>query len=98
MNLIVPVPSDPAAAIELADTLLRTAVRILYESHGDADFPEYYIRSLAQTRMAGELYALRRHETAERRNQLAERVNWLRADVRLPPLSWDEIVGGSGRR
>lgn len=94
MNLIVPVPSDPAAAIELADTLLRTAVRILYEIHGSSDFPEHYVRSLAPTGMAGELHALRCLESDERRNQLVEHVNRLRAELGLAPTSWGEIVGG----
>jgi hypothetical protein len=98
MNLIVPVPSDAAAAIELADTLLRTAVGVLYQSHGDSDFPEHYVRSIATARLAGELHALRCLETTDRRNQLAERVNRLRSKVNLPPTSWDEIVGGLSHR
>jgi hypothetical protein len=43
----IPAPASPAAAIELADTLLHTAIRILYESHGELDFPEYYVRCIA---------------------------------------------------
>jgi hypothetical protein len=91
----IPTPTDPAAAIELADTLLRTAVRILYGSHSDLDFPEHYVRSIARERMANQLHALRCLESPERRRQVAEFVNRLRADVDLPPTSWEEIVGSA---
>jgi len=88
----IPTPADPAAAIELADTLLRSAVRVLYESQGDHDFPEYYVRSIAPERMANQLHALRCLESPERRQQVVEFVNRLRADVDLPPTSWEQIV------
>jgi organic radical activating enzyme len=90
MNILT--PASPAAAIELADTLLRTAIRILYESHGDLDFPEHYVRSIAQERLANQLHASRCLESPERRRQVADFVNQLRAEVGLPPTSWDEIV------
>jgi hypothetical protein len=90
--LNIPTPADPPAAIELAGTLLRAAVRILYENHGDLDFSEYYVRSIAPERMANQLHALRCLESPERRQQVVESVNRLRADVDLPPTSWGKIV------
>jgi hypothetical protein len=54
----IPTPAEPTAAIELADTHLRTAVRILYESHGDLDLPEHCLHSIAPERMANQLHAL----------------------------------------
>jgi hypothetical protein len=89
----IPTPVSPFAAIQLADTLLRTAVHILYESHGGLDFPEYYVRSIAPERMASQLVALRSLESPDRQQQVAAYVNELRAEVDLPPTSWDEIVG-----
>lgn len=87
----IPESTSPAAAIELADTLLRTAVRILYGSHGDLDFPEHYV-PIARERMLNQVHTLRCLESPERRRQVAESVNKLRAGLGLPPTSWDEIV------
>lgn len=94
----IPTPTNPFAAIQLADTLLRTAIRILYESHGDLDFPEYYVRSIAPERMASQLVGLRHLEPPERRQEIAAYVSKLRAEVDLPPTSWDEIVCSACRR
>lgn len=94
----IPTPTNPFAAMELVDTLLRNAVRILYESSGGLDFPEYYVRSIAPEKMASQLVNLRHLEPPERRQEVAAYVSKLRAEVDLPPRSWDEIVCSAYRR
>jgi hypothetical protein len=94
----IPTPTSPFAAMDLVDTLLRNAVRILYESSGGLDFPEYYVRSIAPEKMASQLVGLRHLEPPERRQEVAAYVSKLRAEVDLPPMSWDEIVCSAYRR